>query len=401
MNTPPSGRTTSWWSGRGADALLIAIALAAIMYQLPRTLPGDHLLDFGSSLASGQAARQGLNPYGVYPLTFHFMSDGFQIANPNLSPPISAILYQAFGLAEPHLAFRVWYGITVALYAATIVLLVRGFRNVARLPLIICASALAGFWETLILGQIYVPLVLATVAAWLLLARRHDAWAGVLIGIVVALKPNFAVWPVLLLLSGYRKPALIALATAALLSAVPVVAFGPDVYRQWFTLLASDGWRAIFPTNAAFSGLAARLGVPPAGFAASLLLLAGSAAWALARHRSLQEVSALALLVSLLASPLAWIHYTLFLLPVICWTWNRPGMRLFLALIIVPVPIVVAQMSSGKVLQLTLGSLYNWALLLLLGIILAADRLAVALPRLLTRSEGATVSARRTHDAAA
>lgn len=380
MKALPSAASTSSGPLRAADLLLIALALAAIIYQFPRTLPGDSLLDFGSSLASGQAARQGLNPYAVYPLTFHFVGEGFEIRNPNLSPPVSAIIYQVFAAVEPYLGFRIWYGINLVLYAATLILLVRGFKDIPRGPLIVCAAALAGFWETLMLGQSYVPLVLACVGAWLLLDRGSDIWAGVLIGIVAALKPNFAVWPALLLLSGRMRPGLTSIAVAAFISAVPAVVFGPEVYRQWFALLASDGARAIFPTNAAFSGLAARLGVPLLGTALSLLLLAVSACWALTQRRTIQQVSAVALLVSLLASPVAWIHYTLFLLPVICWAWGSRWMHIFVALVIVPVPFVVDHMSSGPLLQLTVGSLYNWALLLLLGAFVAAEWSRVRVP---------------------
>jgi hypothetical protein len=160
MTATPAERTPSRRSVHIGDALLVLLAIAAIIYQFPRTLPGEHLLDYGSSLASGRAAKQGLNPYAIYPLTFHYEENGFDIWNPNLSPPIAAWLYQGFDMVEPHLGFRIWYAITAALYAATIFLLVRGFPKIPRLPLIVCTTALAGFWETLILGQIYVPLVL-------------------------------------------------------------------------------------------------------------------------------------------------------------------------------------------------------------------------------------------------
>lgn len=107
------------------------------------------------------------------------------------------------------------------------------------------------------------------------------------------------------------------------------------------------------------------------GTALSLLLLGASAWWALTQRRSVQQVSAVALVVSLLASPLAWIHYTLFLLPVICWLWPARGLRLFVACVIVPVPLLVDQISRGKLLLLSVGSTYNWALILLLGIVIA------------------------------
>jgi hypothetical protein len=128
---------------------------------------------------------------------------------------------------------------------------------------------------------------------------------------------------------------------------------GPEVYRHWFALIASDGARAVFPTNAAFSGFAARLDAPLLGTAASLLLLVAAVGWALLRRPSIRRVSAIALLASLLASPLAWVHYTLFLLPVICWTWEQRATRVFVACAIVPAPFVVDHLRSSGWLQLT------------------------------------------------
>ena len=82
--------------------------------------------------------------------------------------------------------------------------------------------------------------VLAGVSAWILLERKKEIWAGILIGLVVAMKPNFAVWPALLLLSGTYRPALASIATVAVVSAIPLAVFGPEIYRQWLDLLASD-----------------------------------------------------------------------------------------------------------------------------------------------------------------
>ena len=132
---------------------------------------------------------------------------------------------------------------------------------------------MAGFWDTLALGQIYMPLVLAGASAWLLLERGEGAWAGFLMGLVVAMKPNFLVWPVLLLLSGHRLPALVSVATAAAISAIPLIVFGPEVYRQWLELIASDVDRAAFLTNASLAGLTARIGHGTVGLVALACLL--------------------------------------------------------------------------------------------------------------------------------
>lgn len=357
-----------------AGLFMIMAALLTIRAEFPRIIHEPGLWDFGSFVASGRAAGEGLNPYGIYPLTLRVELPGFESWNPNLNPPISALLFQAFDVGDPYVTYQVWRWISLAVYAAAILLLVGGVGNrVEALVIAIWAFALAGFWDTLFLGQIYLPLVLAGVAAWLLLERGAGIWAGFLIGIVVAMKPNFLVWPVLLLLSGQHRSALAAFVTAGAISLIPLMIYGPDVYRQWFELVAADRGRALFLTNGSFAGLAARAGVPSFGLVLGFLLLVGLAAWAWWRRPDVLTVSAMALLASILASPLGWIHYTLFLLPVIVMHWNRLPMRIVALLLIVPVPFIIDQLGKPAWIQLTIGSVYGWALVLCLVILMAAE----------------------------
>ena len=354
--------------------LTVMAAILAINAEFPRIIHEPGLWDFGSFVASGRAAGEGLNPYGVYPLTLRVELPGFESWNPNLNPPISALLFQAFDVADPYVTYQVWRWISVAVYAAAILLLVSRIGNrVEALIIAVWALALAGFWDTLFLGQIYLPLVLAGIAAWLLLERGAGLWAGILIGVVVAMKPNFLVWPVLLLLSGHYRSAIIAFVTAGAISLIPVVVYGPEVYRQWFELVAADGSRALFLTNGSFAGLAARAGIPSFGLVLGLLLLAGLAAWALWRRPDVLTVSAMALLASILASPLGWIHYTLFLLPVIVRHWHQPAMRIVALLLVIPVPFIIDQLGKPAWIQLTTGSVYGWALVLCLVVLISDE----------------------------
>ncbi len=119
-------------------------------------------MDMGTQIASAQAARDGLNLYGIYPLSMRVGTG----VNPNLNPPISGLLFQPFLLAEPARIFRIWYGVSVLLYALTLVLLLRRYPETPPLVFVLVACANAGVWETLFLGQIYIPLVLAAVGAW-------------------------------------------------------------------------------------------------------------------------------------------------------------------------------------------------------------------------------------------
>ncbi|MCZ0963752.1 glycosyltransferase family 87 protein [Paracoccus benzoatiresistens] len=355
--------------------MLALFSIWAMADEFGRVVSPHGLWDFGAFVASGRAAAEGLDPYGIYPLTPHVVLPGFEAWNPNLNPPVSALLFQLFDLAEPERSLRAWLWISVACYAAAVLLLVRRYgEGVEGLLIAIWAFGLAGFWDTLFLGQIYLPLLLMAVGAWLLLERKELVWSGILIGLVVSMKPNFLVWPVLLFLSGHRQPALISGIVAALVSLVPLVIMGPEVYRQWLNLVASDGERAFFLTNASLSGLAARAGIPGAGVALGAVLLLALAAWAFRQRPGLVAASSAALVASVLASPLGWIHYTLFLLPVLLHHWTRWPMWVVGALLVVPVPFVIDQFASSNWVQLTLGSIYGWAVVLCMVVVMLPGR---------------------------
>lgn len=355
---------TVWWP----DLVLALAGLWVISGALARVSPGDGLYDFGSLLASGKAAQAGLNPYGIYPpLTFHATAPGLDTWNQNLNPPVSALLTQLFGLAEPHLMFRIWFAINILLYAVAVGLLLRRQSEAPRPVFAIFACSLAGFWETLALGQIHMPLVLAAVVAWLLLERGGTTWAGVLIGLIVAVKPNFAVWPALLLLAGYSRPAVISIVTTAVLSAIPAAVLGLQVYPQWFQVLDRPFESGHFLTNTSLFGFGARAGLPIVGIALSAAVLGAAALWAWMRRGKLSttDVNSVALVVALLASPIAWVHYTIFLLPVLHAKWRLAGVRLAAAGLIIPIPFIVRQLGRDLDVQMTLGSVYGWAMLLL------------------------------------
>ncbi|MDB5612863.1 MAG: hypothetical protein JWQ22_516 [Devosia sp.] len=358
-----------------AAIVLVGFSLWVIGVEWGRVLAPHGLWDFGAFLASGRAAAEGLNPYGIYPpLTPHVVFPGFESWNPNLNPPISALLFQLFDLAPPETSFQIWNRISATAYMLTIGLLAwRYTPNAAAIVLAVWALALAGFWDTLYLGQIYIPLVLAAVGAWLLLERRQMVLAGILIGLVIAIKPNFLVWPVLLFLAGYRKASVAAVICAALISAIPFIVYGPEIYRQWLELVISDGERAMFLTNDSISGFTARAGIQFLGTVASAAMLLALAAWAFFKRPSVLRVSSFALLGALMASPLGWIHYTLFLLPVIIGYWRQWPMWLAGVMLAVPVPIVLGYFGAATLVQLTLGSVYGWALVLCLVTLVFAD----------------------------
>ena len=179
------------------------------------------------------------------------------------------------------------------------------------------------------------PVLLALVAgAMLLLTRGSSNAAGVLVGIATALK----VFPALLigyLLLRHRRAAVVAAVTAVVLTAVPVMLYGPAEYAQLlrdFWRLANSGWpvrgnnqsliAAIdrYLTGFSADGVREQHGTVIALYCAAAALLLASALWAAiawrcpARPAFVIQMAAIVTVAALL-SPIAWDHYWLLMLP--------------------------------------------------------------------------------------
>ena len=348
------------------SVVFVAFIALNILYQFLLSFPQESLRDFGSFYESGKAALEGRNPYEIHDNSYRVTLKYFDGANPNLNPPASLLVFAPISLLDPTTAFRtIWWGSLVA-FLATLLALTRTYQPPHGGWLVLWAVSLPGFWGTLFLGQIYAMLLVACAAAWILQDRNRPVAAGLLIGLVVALKPNFLVWPVLLLLAGHRRIALPALASFAVLSAAPVPLFGAGVYSQWLAMwFADDPARLEWVTNMSMIAYASRIGVPWLGKLAALITLGGLAVWAWRRRPGTGETGLLALFASLLASPVAWIHYSLFLLPpLFSVEWTR---TMVVGAVLLTVPRLIADsLYMGPVwLEITLGSLYTWGLLTL------------------------------------
>lgn len=325
----------------------------------------DELMDFGSFVASGRAAIAGLNPYGVYSLTYHYADNGLEFDAVNRNPPISALLFQGFAPWDPHLAFYVWYAVSLALYAGSIFLLARSFPERVTPLRIVWGFSLAGVWSMLGLGQIYAPLILLATVAWLQLRQGQRVLPGCLLGVVVAIKPMFLVLPALLLLSSAWMTAVAALVVSAVLSVAPLVVYGPVIYLEWFQALSTQiGLDA--PTNGSLLGLTSRLGLPWLGPPLSIVLLIGLAAWTWRRRPSVIQTIDLAWIGALLASPETWTGYTLFLLPTL---WSRSwsvALTIAAALLCGPDALVLTVARVSPLHFAAVSYLANVALLLVL-----------------------------------
>jgi len=341
---------------------LLALALLAVNASTA-LIVRPNLGDFGSFIASGRAALAGENPYGVYSLTGRVRVPGFELNNPNLNPPFSLLFFEPLAGLDWGVAYLVWRVVSGIIALATVAVLIRAYRPSPRRV----AWALLAFpvWGAAAMTQIYVPLFALTAAAWLLLDRRRDALAGIVIGFIVAWKPNLAVWPVFLFLAGHRRVALVAAGACAVCSLLPVLRYGPGVYLQWLALVTTDGERAAYPTNLSLVGLFARAGLTTIGQSIALALLAPIAYIVWRRRPAPNDTGAVALVSALLASPVAWLYYAVLLWPALLRRRWTPAIAAGAALLLYPIGLHLADAFSPLALRLTVGALHVWALVLL------------------------------------
>ena len=353
------------WRQLARYGFFLLIALN-VLFQFFISWPQDSLRDFGTFHESGRAALEGGNPYAIHENSYRVTIKHFDGANPNLNPPASLLIFAPMSLIEPHTALQiVWWG-SIVIFLSVLLVLNRIYRPPGGNWLVLWAISLPGFWGTVMLGQIYVALLVAVAMAWALQDRQKPVSAGMLIGAVAAFKVNFLVWPVLLLLAGHRRTGLAAMAAFVVLSALPVLFFGADVYSQWVELIVSDDpTRILWVTNMSVIAYASRLGLPWLGKALAIAILLGLAWWAWRRRPAIRETGLVAIAASLLASPVAWIHYGLFLLPpLFSVRWTRT--MIAGALLLATPRIIANNLFYGPTwMEVTLGSLYIWGLLAL------------------------------------
>ena len=126
----------------------------------------------------------------------------------------------------------------------------------------IWAFSLAGLWHTIQLGQIYTFLLLLVMGIIINIKKEKKVLAGIILGVLIAIKPNFIFWAAALGLAGYWAIFFSAGITALCISLVPIYFYGFKIYQQWFdaaNLFTPD--LLIFPGNNSLQGLAAHFGL--------------------------------------------------------------------------------------------------------------------------------------------
>ena len=333
----------------------------------------EHLMDFGSFIAASRENAQGNDPYTTRsPLVFqiHSQRTGQVLLSPNLNPPLSLFLFSPLASLNPLRAANGWRMTSAALYAACILLLALAYPRAASIPRLIWAVSLAGFWHTLAVGQIYILLLLPILAVWILTERGYLVLAGIALGGIIALRPNFLFWLALLAVSGDRVVVRSALISGLALSILPIAMYGPSVYAQWLSALtAYPGAGLLIAGNSSLASLMARAGSPlpdlllAVPFAIIMLFILNRTR----KNKPLEHIHMLGLVGSLLISPFSWVGYTILTLPIFLtrehWSWQ---LVLAAALLAFPYLLVLMFFQVSMLSSIVFGWVYGWGLLLIL-----------------------------------
>ncbi|MGF1471100.1 MAG: glycosyltransferase family 87 protein [Rubrobacteraceae bacterium] len=345
-----------WWR-LGWGGLLLLVALAAVLLTgALHVRSGDETLrristnsmdvhaDFDSFWRSAEA---GLEERDIY-LT------GARLVN--LNPPFWTLVVLPFGLMEPLHAYRLFVLITLCITVGAVAWMAGELRLRAGWAVVAAGAVLVSspFLATLALGQMYPILTLGLVAAWVLDRRGQNVPSGLVLGLMMALKPSLGL---LMLWPAVRKKwdavgATIASGAGATLLAT--LAFGPQAtYRYAEVVLETDVDG--FWDNASIVGTVTRMftetryaeplavlpWLVPASYGLGLALIILTAI----KARDGSELGLWALVAaSLLASPIAWNNYLLLLVPGVLILLARG--RVALALLLLSLQLIPLQWPS-------------------------------------------------------
>jgi Glycosyltransferase family 87 len=360
----PAGREPAPWLWFGlASCVILGAAIFKGSVGLDPAIP-PKLRVFGAFWASGWAASNGLNPFALHALSPETIVPG--VFDINLSPPALLPLFALVSRFDPTQAVRVWIILQAVLFILATSILLATARGAVRSWQAFWMLLTPQVYDGIQLGQDYAVLYLIAVLGWVALRAGRPLAAGVLIGLLVAAKPNFALWPLFLLLVGGRRPAIIAFLCAAALWLLPALLYGPPVYSEWLAAVASDRhW--VLATDASLHGVAARLGEPLVGTMLAAVLIAAGGVLVWWRRPAKLAASGLALAIGIVASPLAWSDYLVFLLPAFVERqWGKPR-YLAVALLTVPPGIPLLAMHHGLAIAALGGLIYTAAFLLIIG----------------------------------
>ena len=300
-----------------ASLAVFLLTLSAVIWLRFIPLKNEHAVyysDFVQMYLTGNAIASGVPIYEPLPeLAEHFDPAINNDPHPSAYPPPFALLGLPLSPLTYMQAFMLWGSIEIGCFLLTVFLLVRHFRGfepevLATASLFVCWQP---FYADLYQGQIMMLALLLLTSAWLALTSGRDVKAGIFLAVLASLKLYGLPIFLFLLIAKKRKAALTTIGGAAMINMVTVAMFGLETYITYVQRVA-PAIAQIYGSHPLNFSVVSVLGEP-----AALAVLTAGLVMA-SRVQDFDRGFLIALTISTVLNPVAWIHYFVTLLPVGC-----------------------------------------------------------------------------------
>jgi hypothetical protein len=354
----------------------LAIVWISLAYVVVLRPPASNAADFYTFWDTARWYREGLDPYLAdlprYGLGY------------NLNVPASVLFFLPFSLFDLVPAFAAWTTMSVALfaYAAWRIAVVTGYE---RRLLVVCALFISQtVFSALQLGQLTAILMVLFTEAWIADRGNRQLLAGVLLGIVIGLKPFLALFALYAMWRRSRPLIMGVLAGIATVLLVGLAVMGVAGYRSWLEVLQRVTWSTQLSNGSLFAALQRLLTIDPDLAITPLVvreswiqplwwtlivIVVGVALRSMTSNRDRDREWLILLLGSLLVSRLGWVYYVpLAAGPLAAFLRTASPLARWVAGVgyaFLCVPYTVMNGAYGVVLSLLVSSASTWGILAL------------------------------------
>lgn len=296
------------------------------------------------------------------------------LKSPNLNPPHFVVAFGPFTLMQPRVAVLVWLTLNVVAAIHAVILIWRELalpRSFNAIMMAIVAAGITtgmqfGFEE----GQPTGIFAWLSTSAWLAVRRKDQGRAGLLLGLLISVKPFFAILLLAPLVKRQWRVVIWSAFAGAGMLLFGVALAGVASYARWIEVGTHVSW-FVHPLNGSIMGPIARLGLSwPVWVALSVPIVVATV---VAIHKSEGPDAGwlVAGLASLLLGPLGWLYYLPLLAgPLTAAARRRPAMLSWGVGFLWPMPLLIAAAPITRLNALLIFSIPAWSMLALWGAVI-------------------------------
>lgn len=338
-------------------AIVTGLAIGLLFVQLRAAWSDVQKTDFQVFYDSGRAWLQGADLYAT------------TARMPNLNPPHFVVAFAALSVLTVQAALAVWLIVNVVCAILAIALIFVELRIAASTRNVQVAMTAAGLCTGVLVAletaQITGVLMLLMTLAWS--ASRRGRWiaCGIIVGLIVSVKPFFGCLLLIPLRRGRNGSIAAALLTAGAALVAGAILAGPESLARWIQTGQLVDWFQ-HPANASILGVLARAGERSWMVWSMVALTVVAVSAAVGPRRSLDVDWSVFALVSLLISPLGWNYYLPIIAgPIAAVAILRPQILYASVGFLWPVPLLAVAAPLTRLSLLFAGSLQAWSLIAL------------------------------------